>query len=146
MERRKFIKSCCYSAIGISVAGVLLSSCESIYYATITRKSNRLVVSKKEFIKIKNEKQSERKFVLIKEDELKYPVCLYKVSDNNYSASLLLCTHNGCELNVGGGRYTCPCHGAEFSINGKVLQGPAEKDLKTYKTETDNENIYIHLS
>ena len=44
---------------------------------------------------------------------------------------------------MGGGIYTCPCHGSEFSVKGKVLEGPADKDLKIFKTETDNENIYI---
>ena len=146
MERRKFIKTCCFTAVGVSVAGLTLTSCDSVYYATATKILERLIISKREFIRTKNEKQTERKFVLIKEDGLKYPLCLYKISDDNYSASLLLCTHNGCELNVGGGRYTCPCHGAEFSVKGEVLQGPAEKNLKTFKTETDNENVYIYLS
>jgi cytochrome b6-f complex iron-sulfur subunit len=71
---------------------------------------------------------------------------LYKTDKINYTASLLKCTHNGCELNVGGGIYTCPCHGSEFTSTGKVLQGPANEDLKIFKTETDHENIYIYLS
>lgn len=146
MERRKFIKTCCYSAIGIPIAATFMQSCGGIYYATTNHNNGRLAISKSEFIQTKKNKKINRKFVLIKTEALDFPICIYNTGENTYSASLLKCTHRGCELDVGGGIYTCPCHGAEFSVNGKVLQGPAEKDLKTYKTETDNENIYIHLS
>ncbi len=56
------------------------------------------------------------------------------------------CTHRGCELNVGGGIYSCPCHGSEFDNKGNLLEGPADQDLKTFKTSINNENIYIDLS
>jgi cytochrome b6-f complex iron-sulfur subunit len=68
------------------------------------------------------------------------------MEEDNYVALLLKCTHRGCELNAGGGIYSCPCHGSEFSSTGKVLEGPADKDLETFITNTDDENIYIHLS
>lgn len=146
MERRKFIKNCCYSAIGISVIGTSLLSCDAIYYATYKKEPKRYVVPKTEFIKIKKDKEVQRKFIFIKEDNFKFSLCLYKIAENKYTASLMRCTHKSCELNVGGGIYSCPCHGSEFSVTGEVLNGPAEENLKTYKTETDNENIYIYFS
>ncbi len=146
MERRKFIKTCCYSAIGIPIAATLLQSCGGIYYAIANNKKGKLVISKSEFIQLKKDKKINRKFVLVKTEGLDFPICIYNIGENTYSSSLLKCTHRGCELNVGGGIYTCPCHGSEFSIAGKVLEGPADKNLMTYKTETDNENIYIHIS
>lgn len=145
MERRKFIKTCCCSVVGIPLATSLLSSCGAIYYATSTREKNRLTVAKSEFLRIKKEKQVERNYVLLNIDEMGFPICLYQTDKVNYTAALLKCTHNGCELNVGGGIYTCPCHGSEFSTTGKVLEGPADRDLKTFKTESDHENIYIYL-
>jgi cytochrome b6-f complex iron-sulfur subunit len=65
---------------------------------------------------------------------------------DEYVATLLECTHRGCGLKVGGGVFTCPCHGSEFSTTGEVLEGPADENLKTYEIEIDNENIYIILS
>lgn len=143
MKRRKFIKSCCYTTIGITLAGSVLHSCGSIYYATVSHNTNRLIIAKSEFWQVKNDKKVYRSFVLVKTDESEFPICIYKIKEDTYIASLLKCTHRGCELNVGGGIYSCPCHGSEFSVQGDVLEGPAEDKLKTFKIETDNENIYL---
>ncbi len=146
MERRKFIKTCCYVAVASPVAASMLQSCGSIYYAKSTLDSNKLILAKSEFWTIKNDKKVNRSFVLLKPDHIAFPICIQKIEEDNYVASLLECTHRSCELNVGGGIYSCPCHGSEFSITGKVLEGPADKDLKVYNIKTDNENIYIYLS
>jgi len=142
MERRKFIKTCCFTVVGIPLV-TTLQSCGAIYYATVTKDTNRLLVKKTEFWYIKKDKKINRDFVLVKTENMEFPICLYKKNDDVYSASLLRCTHRSCELNVGGGIYSCPCHGSEFSVTGKVLEGPADRDLKTFKTETANANIYI---
>ncbi|MDD6301998.1 MAG: FAD-dependent oxidoreductase [Bacillales bacterium] len=42
------------------------------------------------------------------------------------------CSHMGCALkhNKIDGTYECPCHGSRFDMNGKVLDGPAQKNIK----------------
>lgn len=146
MERRKFIRTCCYTTIGLPMLVSVLQSCGLIYYATSTRNANSLIVAKSEFWKIKKNKKVNRSFVLVRIEDDQFPICIYKLEEDKYIASLLKCTHRECELNVGGGIYSCPCHGSEFTITGKVLNGPADRDLKTYKIETDNEYIYLSLS
>lgn len=145
MERRKFIKTCCYTAVGIPFGASLLQSCGAIYYAASTVENQRITVSKSEFIETKESKQRTRDFVLLNIQGLGFPICLYDVK-GKYTASLLKCTHRGCELNVGGGIYSCPCHGSEFSTTGQVLEGPADQNLKVFKTETDEKNIYIYIT
>jgi cytochrome b6-f complex iron-sulfur subunit len=41
-------------------------------------------------------------------------------------ARLLLCTHFGCPVtwDETRERYTCPCHGGQFSAEGDVVAGP----------------------
>ncbi len=146
MERKKFIKTCCYSILSFPFMASVFQSCGGIYYATASHGTNMLTVAKSEFLEIKKDKKTNRDFVLIKMENGEFPICLHKIKEDNYSASLLRCTHRGCELNVGGGIYSCPCHGSEFSISGKVLQGPADRDLLTFRTDSDNENIYIYFS
>lgn len=124
----------------------VLQSCGTIYYATFSIDSDKLTLLKSEFWEVKKEKKTKRNFVLLTVKDSEFPICVYKTNNDTYIASLLKCTHRGCELNVGGGIYTCPCHGSEFSTTGKVLEGPADQDLLTFHTETDHENIYISLS
>jgi len=48
------------------------------------------------------------------------------------------CTHLGCSVkwNVTEKSWDCPCHGARYSPDGKVLNGPAVKDLEYIQLET----------
>jgi len=47
------------------------------------------------------------------------------------------CTHMGCTVawNQTEQSWDCPCHGARYSTDGKVLNGPAERDLKYVNVE-----------
>jgi Rieske Fe-S protein len=55
------------------------------------------------------------------------------------------CTHLACayhwEMSVG--KFVCPCHGSVFSINGKVLEGPAPRPLDRYLTKIENNRLQI---
>lgn len=131
--------------MSIPSVSLLLQSCVSNYYASASRKDRILTVPKTEFIQVKKDKERIRQFVLLNTDGFDFPICLYRHKEEIYTASLLQCTHKGCELTVGGGVYSCPCHGSEFSVHGEVLEGPAVKDLQQFKTSVDHDNIYVQL-
>ncbi|MEB3339952.1 FAD-dependent oxidoreductase [Okeania sp.] len=61
-------------------------------------------------------------------------------SDENEAISLT-CTHQGCTVELAeDGKFYCPCHGAVYDRNGKVLAGPAKRDLSRYKITENQEN------
>jgi menaquinol-cytochrome c reductase iron-sulfur subunit len=55
------------------------------------------------------------------------------------------CTHLACayhwDMDVD--KFVCPCHGSEFSIEGKVLAGPAPRPLDRYLTRIENNRLEI---
>ena len=128
----------CAGGIGLSV---LTEGCVSIHYAASGNENGRIKVSKTEFIDSKN---NIRKFVVVRTDKLPFPICLYP-KGQQYSALYMQCTHQGCELQPNKTSLVCPCHGSEFTTDGKVQSPPADQDLKQFKIITDNENIYIEL-
>lgn len=147
MDRKEFIKACgmaCVASLGIST---LLQSCASAhYYASNELSGEYLKVSTTEFTQDKKGQPINRKYVLVKSEKLQFPIYLYKLSDSDYSALWMECSHQGAELSAQGEFLTCPSHGSEFDKNGTVTQGPAQKNLRKFKTKIESEFIYIHLS
>ena len=145
MHRKDFIKQFGYLIAVLPASSALLSSCAGLYYASFVEEGRVLRISKGEFQQVKGGKQIERDFVVIQSDSMRYPIGIFKTPNNGYLASLMQCTHRGCELNIGGGIFNCPCHGSEFDSSGRVLEGPAEENLKSFEITADNENIYVHV-
>jgi len=59
-------------------------------------------------------------------------IAAYKDMEGEIHALNPTCTHAACIVNWNSEEKTwdCPCHGARFDIDGKVLTGPATKDLQ----------------
>ncbi|MBN2774604.1 MAG: Rieske (2Fe-2S) protein [Prolixibacteraceae bacterium] len=56
------------------------------------------------------------------------------------------CTHLGCKIDkTKDGKLVCPCHGSEYDLYGKILKGPAYKNLKSvdFRISHDGKNIII---
>lgn len=59
---------------------------------------------------------------------------LYVLHDaNGYAVLGAICTHLGCVVNLAGEGFDCPCHGSRFSLDGKVVKGPAPSPLAWYE-------------
>jgi isorenieratene synthase len=70
---------------------------------------------------------------------------LFLTDKQEKNATSLTCTHQGCTVQKqADGKFLCPCHGATYDSNGKVISGPAQRDLPTYKvTKTNNNQIQL---
>lgn len=144
MNRRTFTKSCII-CLGGAIVSPVLSGCQSTHYATGTIESNGLSISKSEFSYLKKDKPVIREYIIVRNDKLEFPIYLYRFSDNEYSALLMKCTHQGNELQASGDHLNCSAHGSEFNNKGVVAQGPAENNLRSFRVSSDNEKIFIDL-
>ena len=55
------------------------------------------------------------------------------------------CTHLGCAYHFENSQnqFVCPCHNSVFSIDGKVVSGPAPRPLDRYETRLQNNQLEI---
>ena len=145
MERREFIKNSCAACLpGIVLAG-MLSSCRSTRYISGALGKDGLIIDTAEFITKRKDKTVYRSFVIVRNESLQYPVCVYRNSDNEYTALWMQCTHQGAELQASGDRLQCPAHGSEFTNGGKVSNGPADKNLRSFPVSVSDNQIFIDL-
>jgi isorenieratene synthase len=59
---------------------------------------------------------------------------VFALKPKEKEAVSLTCTHQGCTVSrQEDGKFICPCHGAVYDSNGKVISGPAKRDLPRFK-------------
>lgn len=140
MNRKQFMIGC-----GLCLMGMpeWLAGCAGTTYLPVPIEGDSLVVPVQSFV---TEDQKFKKYIVVHNDMLEYPICLYRFSEGSYKALWMRCTHQGTELQVFGDRLQCPAHGSEFSNTGAVQNGPADKPLRTFETAVAGENIRIRLS
>jgi len=58
-----------------------------------------------------------------------------------------MCTHLSCRVTwtEEAQEYVCPCHDAQFDIEGRVTAGPPPKPLVEYETKIEDNSLFIHL-
>lgn len=70
--------------------------------------------------------------------------------DGTYYVADDMCTHEDASLSTGNltdNLVKCPLHGSRFDLfTGKVLDDPAEDNLKIYRVKVEGENILADLS
>lgn len=145
MDRRRFIKQSCTACLSASVLTGLLSSCTASKYVTGRLGTDGLFVSMDEFKMGKTGSNTYRSFIIIRNEALQYPVCVYRFSDSEYSALWMSCTHQGAELQASGDFLQCPAHGSEFNSRGLVTNGPADRNLRAFPVTAGNNELFIDL-
>lgn len=52
---------------------------------------------------------------------------------NGFGAMTAICPHLGCIVNITDTGFRCPCHGSIYDQEGRVISGPAPKNLAWYQ-------------
>jgi cytochrome b6-f complex iron-sulfur subunit len=74
-------------------------------------------------------------------------VAAVRTGANTFDAFSMYCTHQGCLTDVvNNSKFTCPCHGSEFSNSGSVIQGPATTRLEKFTTSYDPASDQLTIS
>ena len=145
MDRRKFIQTSCTACLSVTALAGILSSCQTTRYVSGKLGTDGLFINTGEFKIGKKGKDSYRSFVVVRNEALQYPVCVYRLSDAEYTALWMSCTHQGAELQASGDFLQCPAHGSEFSNKGKMTNGPADRDLRTFPVTVNKNELFIDL-
>jgi Rieske Fe-S protein len=64
------------------------------------------------------------------------PILVVRESAGRFHALSMQCTHEGCPVRPPvNGVITCPCHGSQYDLQGRVRRGPAQLPLARYAVE-----------
>jgi cytochrome b6-f complex iron-sulfur subunit len=76
------------------------------------------------------------------------PVLVVGTSKENLVAVNPTCSHKGCTVGwkAEAKKFVCPCHGAEYGIDGTVQKEPATKPLKTYAAKIEGSSVVVRQS
>ncbi len=145
MNRRDFIVNSCAACLSVTALSAVVSSCQTTRYISGRVIGDGLIVKKDEFKIRKGDQVSYRSYIIIRNDALQYPVCVYRFSEQEYSALWMRCTHQGTELQASGEYLQCPAHGSEFNNKGDVTNGPADKNLRTFHVSVTESELFIDM-
>jgi Rieske Fe-S protein len=88
---------------------------------------------------------SVRDALIVRAGDAVGPVIVRLRAGGGLTAMLAVCTHRGCELEVAPESYDCPCHGSTFDLQGRVLNGPADRALTGLVVKTTTDRVLIAL-
>jgi Rieske Fe-S protein len=145
MDRKGFMKIIGGGCFCGSALTTLVNSCTAARMIRGKIVGDELVVDLKNFYVESGGERNFRNYIIVGNDQLKYPVCVYRFNQNEYTALWMRCTHQGNELQVFGDKLQCPAHGSEFNNQGAVQNGPADKALRTFPVVVDKSQIRISL-
>jgi cytochrome b6-f complex iron-sulfur subunit len=72
-------------------------------------------------------------------------VYIVRAKEGYFYAVSAVCTHLGCITNWKSERgiIACPCHGSKFTVEGKVIEGPAPRPLPRFLMTLDEQGQII---
>ena len=145
MDRRDFIKNSCTACLSLTVLSSLAVSCSATKYVSGVIVENGINVSKNDFAVKQKGGTAYSSFIIVRNEALQYPICIYRFNEDEYSALWMKCTHQGAELQASGDVLQCAAHGSEFNNRGMVRNGPAISNLRTFPVTVSQDQVFIDL-
>ncbi|WP_348797302.1 Rieske (2Fe-2S) protein [Flavobacterium adhaerens] len=145
MNRKEFLKACGFGCLAGLAGASLLQSCSSSQVHSKEIKGSDILVPISDFEIKKDRETTYKKYIIIQNELLKSPICIYRFGATDYTAILMACTHQGAELQVFGDKLQCSAHGSEFSNRGILESGPADEDLRKFPIVIENNILKISL-
>ncbi|RCH56848.1 hypothetical protein DJ568_03050 [Mucilaginibacter hurinus] len=139
MKRRDFLLDACIACTA-GLAG-LMTACTSYHYVTAKMVTDGLLIP----IDLLKPAKEQRNFFIVRHEQLRFPVAVFRLDEATYTALWMQCAHQGAELQVAGNQLVCPAHGSEYDRNGKVTQGPAVRDLRKFPVSITGSDLFIDL-
>ena len=145
MNRRDFSRTTCRACLGGYVGLFILQGCGTARMITASILGSDLIVPLTDFEVNDGASQQFKRYVIVHNETLQYPICVYRFDEGVYKALWMQCTHQGTELQVFGERLECPAHGSMFDSAGIVLHGPAADNLRTFPVKVENNQLKVSL-
>ncbi|HEX9886085.1 MAG TPA: Rieske (2Fe-2S) protein [Longimicrobiales bacterium] len=139
MERRDFVLRIPVVATGLlgAASGLSLAACGGVPLLVPRGTADRLVVAAADV---------PPSGILLQLPEMEWPVYVRAEAGAAWVALLARCTHRGCQPDPVGDRLVCPCHGSEYDLLGRVLEGPAERPLTRFPVSVEGDDLVIVLT
>ena len=145
MDRKTFIKTCGLTCLGGGLLSAVLDGCAGSKMINGPIDGSDIIVPLREFEDGKGASAGFKQYLIVHNDQLQFPICVYRHSASEYSALWMRCPHQGAELQAFGDKLVCPAHGSEFSSKGFVKTGPADNSLRTFPCVLKQDQLSISL-
>lgn len=145
MDRKEFFKTCAYACLSGIALTTIVQSCTTSKILSLKLEGSDFFVNLSEFEIKKKDQISYRKYIIVQNEALNFPIVVYRFSASEFKALNLQCTHQGAELQVFGDKIVCPAHGSEFNNKGLVEQGPAINQLRSFPIQITDTKLKISL-
>ena len=134
MDRRAFLRTLPAVSGGLAASGAA-AGCAGATYLSPTRGPGTVSVDLAE--------AEAAPWALVELAGSSRPLLLLRDGEGTWRALLARCTHRGCQPDPVGDRLVCPCHGSEFSLRGEVLEGPAERPLRSFPVRREGDRLVV---
>ncbi len=77
-----------------------------------------------------------------------YGVFVVRKSETEMKVLSNVCTHLSCRVKWDDAEhaYLCPCHDAQFELEGEVIYGPPPRPMDEFEFKIEDGNVLIHLT